>query len=332
MTHRNRLLTFGTCSALIVGSAFIAASPAAAAPASASCVSAQTALGAALDSASVDIGLAYDLKAALAAVEAAGLALEAAWIEADLAATEEYAAVEAAYAAYDEAAMALEATAAAVDAAQTVKILADDRVKAAELALAAVAADDTAGRVAAEAELTAALAAQAEATTALTARQAERDAAPAALAAAEEVLMEAENALNLATNSEAVIAAENAYYAAVEVIEAVLADLDGAGTSPEEVQVLVNAALAACAATGTEEGTGQDFEVPVVAVTPSTPPAPGGAAPETTAVAGRGLNIQSAAADSAPDNASVLTFGGAAGVVLVLLSGAVGWLRRSARA
>ncbi|PVE15664.1 hypothetical protein DDA93_13940 [Arthrobacter sp. Bz4] len=69
-------MTFGTCAALIAGSTFLAASPAVAAPASASCVAAQSALGAALDSASVDIGLAYDLKTALAAIEAASEALD----------------------------------------------------------------------------------------------------------------------------------------------------------------------------------------------------------------------------------------------------------------
>ena len=332
MTLHKRLLTFGTCAALIAGSSFLSASPALASPASGSCVSAQAALGAALDSASVDIGLAYDLKAAIASVEAAGLVLEEAWLTADSAAAEEYAAVEAAYVAYDEAVMALEAADVAVDAAQTAKILSDDRVEAAEIALAAIAEGDDAGRLAAETELTAALSAQVAATAALTARQAERDAAPAALAAAEAALIEAEDALNAAINNEALIAAEEVYFAAIEVVEAIFVKLDGGGISPEEVQVLVNAALAACAATGGDQGSGVDYEVPVVAVVPSTPAAPGAVATGTTAVAGRGLNIQTAGSDTVADSSGALTLGGAAGAALVLLSGAGVWLRRSTRA
>ncbi|GAA1123809.1 hypothetical protein [Arthrobacter flavus] len=328
MTHRNRLMTFGTCAALVAGSTFLVASPVAAAPASGSCVAAQSALGAALGSASVDIGLAYDLKAALTAIEAASEALDQAWIDAEIGAVHEFAAYDAAIAALETAAMALETTQAALDAAQTAKFLADDRVVAAELALAAVPDGDDAARLAAEAELAAARAFQVEATTVLAARQTERDTAPDAFAAAEEALMEAQLVLQNALDTAAVATAENNYYAAIETIEAVLAALDSTnpGTSVEEVQVLVNAAIAACAATGA--GTGQDIEVPVVAIVPSTPAAPGAAAP----AAGRGLNVQTAAAEAPKTDGGALAIGGLAGGALILLSGAAVWLRRSAKA
>lgn len=327
MTHRNRLLTFGSCAALVAGSAFITATPAAAAPNSESCVTAQVALAGALDSASVDIALAYELKAALTAVEAASLALDEAWMAADAAAAEEYAAYEVAIQAYESAIVAIEATQIALDAAQTIKILADDRVVAAELALAAVAEGDDEARVVAEAELAAALIAQADATAALSARQAERDAAPVAFEAADAALMEAQTALDNALYSEAVIAAETNYFAAVEVIEGVLSALGGPGTSVEEVQVLVNAAIAACAATGA--GTGQGIEVPVVAVVPTTSPAAPGAA---TPTAGRGLNVQTAAVETPATDGGALAIGGLAGSALMLLSGAAVWLRRSTKA
>lgn len=326
MTHRNRLLTFSSCAALIAGSAFITATPAAAAPNSESCVTAQVALAGVLDSASVDIALAYELKAALTAVEAASLALDEAWMAADAAAAEEYAAYEVAIEAYESAIVAIEATQVALDAAQTIKILADDRVIAAELALAAVADGDDDARLAAEAELAAALIAQADATAALSARQAERDAAPAAFDAADAALMDAQTALDNALYTEAVLTAENNYFAAIEVIEGVLSALGGPGTSVEEVQVLVNAAIAACAATGA--GTGQEIEVPVVNIVPSTPAAPGTAAP----AAGRGLNVQTAAAETSATDGGALAIGGLATGALLLLSGAAVWLRRSTRA
>ncbi|WP_026553616.1 hypothetical protein [Arthrobacter sp. H20] len=328
MTHRNRLLAFGACAALVAGSTFLAA-PAVAAPNSAACISAQTALGFSLDSASVDIGLAYDLKAAIAAVEAAGVALEEAYLNADVAETEVYAAYESAFEAFEAAIVAVDLTQAALDAAQTAKIFADDRVEAAELALAAVGADDAAGRLAAEAELTAARAVQTEATSELATRQVERDAAPASLVAAEAVLMEAQTALDNALYTDDLIAAEDAYYAAVDVIEGILSDLDGPGTSPEEVQALVNAALAACAATG--NGTGQGIEVPVIAITPGPPSNPGVVAAGTSTGTGRGLNVQTAASDSG-ERGSVLELTGAAGAALLLLSGVALWFRRSTRA
>ena len=326
MTHRNRLLTFSSCAALVAGSAFITSAPATAAPNSASCVTAQTALAGALDSASVDIALAYELKAALAAVEAASLALDEAWMAAEAAAAAEYAAYELAIEAYESAIVAIEATELALDTAQTIKILADDRVIAAELAVAAVADGDDDARLAAEAELAAALIAQTDATAALSARQAERDAAPAAFEAADAALMNAQTALDNALYSEAVNTAETNYFAAIEVIEAVLSALGGPGTSVEEVQVLVNAAIAACAATGA--GTGQEIEVPVVAIVPSTPAPPSAVTP----TAGRGLNVQTAAAQTSATDAGTLAIGGLATGALMLLSGAAVWLRRSTRA
>ncbi|MHA7277233.1 hypothetical protein ACX80O_12025 [Arthrobacter sp. Hz1] len=328
MTHRNRLLTFGTCTALMAGSAFLSAAPAAAQTNPTTCVSVQVALGSALDSASVDIELAYQLKAAIAAIEAAGLAFSEALEAADLAAAEEYAAFDEAIQAYEAAAMAVEGTQAALDAAQTVKILADDRVEAAELALAAVVDGDDAGRVAAEAELAAALVAQADVTTALTVRQTERDAAPAALAAADAILMEAQIALDAVLYTEAVSTAEDNYFSAVEAAEATLAALGGTGTSIEEVQTLVDAVVTACAAPGGDDGAGPSVAAPVVVVTPSAPTAP---APAAVAVTKRGLNVQTAAGDTAGARDDSLALGGAAGGALLLLSGAAVWLRRSAR-
>ena len=111
MNTRSCLLTVGVSALLATGSVLTAA-PASAAPGSAECLTAQSALGAQLGVASVDIALANQLRAAIATFESLGAQLEPLYVEADLAVADELAALDAADAAVFEASEIFNAAAA----------------------------------------------------------------------------------------------------------------------------------------------------------------------------------------------------------------------------
>lgn len=303
MTTRNHLLAVASTATLVAGSLFLTTAPATAAPDSQTCVSARAELGAAIDSASVDIALAYDLKAAFAAIDQAAVDLEAAWLEAELAAEDEGLLFEAALVDLDNAGLALDEAQLKLEQQPQLQTDYDDATKAvldAEDELELVDVSDEEALAAARAKLAAALTAKQDAADVLANMQPNYDAAAAAFDAAERAMTDAETAYFDALFTEAIMAAEDKFFAAIEMIESILVALDGPGTSPEQVEAMVDAVIEACASTGAREGT-----------PPATDPAvSAGVVSNTPVSTNRGLNIQSAAGKEAETSQTALSAGG----------------------
>ncbi|WP_035775960.1 hypothetical protein [Arthrobacter sp. H5] len=312
MKTRSCLLSIGSSAALVGGSLFFAAAPATAAPDSPACISATSALNVVLDSATVDLALVQELKVSITAIEAAALELQAAFEAADLAAAPLYAEFETALQAAETAAATLDQADIELAAAVAIQAQAEVRLAAANAALIAAQEDGDNDLIAiAQAEVDAATEAETAAALTVTERQTGLDAAVAAFAAAEESVIVAETALSEALFTDAIAAAETKYFTAIETTEALLATLGARpGTNPETIRSLVDTVIATCAATA-------------VANTPAAP------APVAANVEGRGLNIQTAAADDGVGG-NVLLFGGLAGAgVMLSAAGAFALRNRS---
>lgn len=321
MTTRNHLLAVASAAALVAGSLFLATAPATAAPDSQTCVSARAELGAVIDSAGVDIALAYDLKAAFAAIDQAAVELESAWLEAELAAEDEGILFDDALVTFDDAGIALDAALTALERLPQQQKIYDDAAQAvldAQAELDIVDVSDAEALAAAEAKLATALVAQEEAAVALADIQTNYDAADAAFDAADQALIDAETAYFDALFTEAVMAAEDKFFAAIEKIESIVVALEGPGTSPEQVEAMVDSVIEACAASGTGEGT-----PPASGSTVST--AVDSNAPVST---NRGFNIQTAAAEEAETSQNLLTVGGLLGAGTAIFAVVIVMVRR----
>lgn len=318
MTTRNHLLAVGSTVALVAGSLLLTTAPATAAPDSQTCVSARAELGAAVDSASVDIALAYDLKAAFAAIDQAAVELEDAWLEAEFAAEDEGILFDEALLAYDEAAVEL------ADAETQLVQLKQDQddattaVDTAQAELDAVDVNDTSALAAAQAKLVAAQAAQQEAAEALAGMQTTYDDALAGFEMADQALTDAETAYFDALFTDAVAAAEDKFFAAIEKIESIVVALDGPGTSPEQVEAMVDAVIDACAAAGTGEGTPPASDSAISTGVDSDAPAS----------TDRGLNIQTAAVEETEAGRNVMAAGGLLGAGTAIIAAVVVMVRR----
>ena len=320
MNTRCCLLAVGVSALLATGSVLTAA-PASAAPGSAECLTAQSALGAQLGVASVDIALANQLRAAIATFESLGTQLEPLYVEADLAVADELAALDAADAAVFEASEIFNAAAALLAATQSAEATALADRDAAQAVVDGLPDGDPALEAAeaeleqAQARLDIAAAATVQATTDEAAAQAALDAA----------FMEYDEA------DQAYVLAFDAAYGTPEIlaleaqVETAAASFDDAlvrlslteGSDPQQLIALADAVVAACSA-------------PAVAHTPvaQTPsahtPVARPAAPQQ-----RGLNIQTAADDAgATDPANLTLLAGLAGFGAVTAAGAVVVVRR----
>lgn len=275
MNTRSCLLTVGVSALLATGSVLTAA-PASAAPSSAECVAAQTALSTQLGIASVDISLANQLREAMASLDAVGAQLEPLYAAAELDVQDELD---------------------ALDRAVNAEVEAWDRLEDANDALAAVDPADI-----------------------------------AAVEAAQKEQQDAEDAYNLANEelakaNAAYTLAADAAYTAPEIValeaqaDAAFASFDDAftrlglteGSDPEQLTVLVDAALAACSA-------------PAVVQTPVVEHLP---AERVAAPRQRGLNIQTAAHDAgATAPADIALLAGLAAVGAAAAAGSVVVVRR----
>lgn len=324
MTTRNHLLAVGSTVALVAGSLLLTSAPATAAPDSQACVSARAELGAVIDSASVDIALAYDLKAAFAAIDQAAVELEDAWLEAEFAAEDEGLLFDAAIDAYDEAVVILAEAESKLAQQPQLQMNYDNATKAvgnAQAELDEVDVNDADALGAAQEKLTAAQAAQQEAADLLAGGQtvqADFDAAIAAFDAADQAVFDAETAYFDAQFTDAVAAAEEKFFAAIEKIESIVVALEGPGTSPEQVEATVDSVIEACAAAGTGEGTPPASDSAVSTAVDSNAPAS----------TNRGFNIQTAAAEEAETGHNMLTVGGILGAGTAIFAAVIVMVRR----
>lgn len=306
MNTRSCLPAIGVSALLATGSVLTAA-PASAAPGSAECISAQSAFGAQLGAATVDITIANQLRSAITELETVGAQLEALYPRLDAALAVEIAAADEAESAWNTADGALadadlELTAAVTDLAD-----ANERLRRAIVALEADPED-----LAAIAERDAA---QIGADEALLAQETAADNVVTAEANVEAALLEAERtgialdaAFNAAYRSLGIEALELRANDAIVDLEALLTTLGlTEGTDPEQLVALANAVVAACSA-------------PAVAHTPAI---------RAVAPQQRGLNIQTAAYDTgATDPANLALLAGLAGFGAAAATGAVVVVRR----